>query len=109
LTFLCDSFDVKKSARQWKITYKYILYREYNATILNTESVGEEVLMVGARDRDSSIYGQISYSITAGNREGFFNINRQTGLITVASSLANAQGKTDALIVAKISPVKHRN
>jgi hypothetical protein len=67
--------------------------REYNATILNTESVGEEVVMVMARDRDSDNYGQLSYSIASGNSEGFFSINSQTGLITVARSLAAAQGK----------------
>ena len=75
-------------------THVHTVYcREYNATILNTEPAGEEILMVGARDRDSGTFGELSYRISAGNREGFFTISSQTGLITIARSLAAAQGR----------------
>jgi hypothetical protein len=67
--------------------------REYNATILNTEPVGEEILMVVARDSDSGSYGSVTYRLRSGNSEGLFAINSRTGLITVAGSLAASRGK----------------
>jgi hypothetical protein len=67
--------------------------REYNATILNTEPVGEEILMVAARDSDSGSYGSVTYRLRSGNSEGLFAINSRTGLITVAGSLAASRGK----------------
>jgi hypothetical protein len=73
--------------------------REYNATILNTEPVGEEILMVAARDSDSGSYGSVTYRLRSGNSEGLFAINSRTGLITVAGSLAASRGKDTFKIV----------
>lgn len=48
---------------------------------------GQTATKIQATDRDSGENGRVSYSITSGNSDGFFNLNANTGELTTLKSL----------------------
>lgn len=64
---------------------------QYNISMEEGSSVGQEVVAVHARDLDSGAFGLITYRISSGNSQGYFTINANTGVITVAKSLSSTQ------------------
>ena len=52
---------------------------QYNASLDEASSVGQEVVAVHARDADSGVNGFVTYRITSGNTQGYFSINSDTG------------------------------
>lgn len=48
---------------------------------------GSEVAIVKATDRDSGINSQLTYGLSSGFDESFFNIDPLTGVVTIAKSL----------------------
>ncbi|KAM3868566.1 protocadherin Fat 3 [Diretmus argenteus] len=75
-----DLFSVNKQAPQFEALPTSILVREDLAA-------GASVFQVRARDSDMGFNGRILFSISDGNRENCFNINMETGLITVLRPL----------------------
>ncbi|XP_052077487.1 protein dachsous-like [Mytilus californianus] len=55
--------------------------------IKENEAVGYRIIYVVATDLDSGINGHVMYSIAGGNDEGKFQINSQSGLLSIKSSL----------------------
>ena len=51
----------------------------YYSTVLEGAEEGTEVALIEAIDRDDPTTQSISYLITAGNPQGFFNIHPKTG------------------------------
>uniref|UniRef100_A0A8D3B4U7 FAT atypical cadherin 3b n=1 Tax=Scophthalmus maximus TaxID=52904 RepID=A0A8D3B4U7_SCOMX len=75
-----DLFSVNKQAPQFEALPTSILVREDLAT-------GASVFQVRARDGDTGFNGRVLFSISDGNKENCFNINMETGLITVLQPL----------------------
>ncbi|VDH90723.1 protocadherin-16/23 [Mytilus galloprovincialis] len=55
--------------------------------IKENEAVGYRIIYVVATDLDSGINGHVMYSIAGGNDEGKFQINSQSGLLSIQSAL----------------------
>ncbi|XP_058484035.1 protocadherin Fat 3 [Solea solea] len=79
-----DIFSVNKQAPQFEALPTSILVREDLA-------VGASVFQVRARDGDTGFNGRLLFSISDGNKENYFNINMETGLITVLRPLDREQ------------------
>ncbi|KAK2881970.1 hypothetical protein Q8A73_022480 [Channa argus] len=75
-----DLFSVNKQAPQFEALPTSILVREDLAA-------GASVFQVRARDGDTGFNGRVLFSIADGNKENCFNINMETGLITVLQPL----------------------
>uniref|UniRef100_A0A8C3S0B0 FAT atypical cadherin 2 n=1 Tax=Chelydra serpentina TaxID=8475 RepID=A0A8C3S0B0_CHESE len=71
----------------------------YEAEALDSAAVGTEVVQVRALDRDQGANAEIRYSLQAGNSEGFFSIDSQSGIITVAQKLDQSKQERLTLIV----------
>ena len=55
----------------------------YYPAVQENSDPGTSVVRVQASDLDDSTNNQLSYDITSGNPQGFFNINSVTGKSTV--------------------------
>ncbi|XP_067464274.1 protocadherin Fat 3 [Thunnus thynnus] len=75
-----DLFSMNKEAPQFEALPTSILVREDLAA-------GASVFQVKARDGDTGFNGRVLFSISDGNKENCFNINMETGLITVLQPL----------------------
>ncbi|KAM7398079.1 hypothetical protein PAMA_006109 [Pampus argenteus] len=75
-----DFFSMNKHAPQFEALPTSILVREDLAA-------GASVFQVKARDGDTGFNGCVLFSISDGNKENCFNINMETGLITVLQPL----------------------
>ncbi|KAE8287468.1 Protocadherin Fat 3 FAT tumor suppressor-like protein 3 Precursor [Larimichthys crocea] len=75
-----DLFSMNKQAPQFEALPTSILVREDLVP-------GASVFQVRARDGDTGFNGYILFSISDGNKENCFNINMETGLITVLQPL----------------------
>uniref|UniRef100_A0A4W6FZ96 FAT atypical cadherin 3 n=1 Tax=Lates calcarifer TaxID=8187 RepID=A0A4W6FZ96_LATCA len=75
-----DLFSMNKQAPQFEALPTSILVRE-------DLPAGASVFQVRARDADTGFNGRILFSIYDGNKENCFNINMETGLITVLQPL----------------------
>lgn len=70
----------------------------YEAEINVETSVGEQILQVSAVDSDFEMCidkddcpcGRVQYSISKGNRDGFFYIDSETGIVRVNKQLLGA-------------------
>lgn len=62
---------------------------EYHENIKQDTSVGTNVLKVAASDEDADNNGVVVYSLYARSREdeGYFEINRESGIITLKKAL----------------------
>lgn len=61
--------------------------RSYSARVREDAPVGELVLRPVAEDADDGDNGRVVYSIEAGDREGRFAVDRDSGRVTVAAPL----------------------
>ncbi|EDO29673.1 predicted protein [Nematostella vectensis] len=59
----------------------------FNVSVNEIERLGTVFLTVSATDGDAGSNSALTYSIAAGNEEGFFSINNKTGAISVAKQL----------------------
>ena len=59
--------------------------KKYNKELTENFDVGKEFLRVVATDSDSGINGRVKYSILPGKQGKYFNVNRNTGSITIAN------------------------
>ncbi|XP_030648083.1 protocadherin Fat 3 [Chanos chanos] len=75
-----DLFSVNKQTPQFESLPSDILVREDVA-------VGANVYQVSAKDDDTGFNGQILYTISDGNTDSCFNINMESGLISVYQQL----------------------
>lgn len=75
-----DVFSLNKQAPQFEALPTSILVRE-------DLPVGASVFQVRARDGDTGFNGLVLFSISSGNKENAFNVNMETGLITVLQPL----------------------
>lgn len=79
-----DLFSLNKQAPQFEALPTSILVREDLAT-------GTSVFQVRARDGDAGFNGRVLFSISDGNKENCFNINMESGLITILQPLDREQ------------------
>uniref|UniRef100_A0A3Q3JHT6 Cadherin domain-containing protein n=1 Tax=Monopterus albus TaxID=43700 RepID=A0A3Q3JHT6_MONAL len=79
-----DLFSMNKQVPQFEALPTNILVREDLA-------VGASVFQVRARDDDTGFNGHVLFSIADGNKGNCFNINIETGLITVLQPLDREQ------------------
>ncbi|XP_040929728.1 protocadherin Fat 3 isoform X3 [Betta splendens] len=75
-----DLFSVNKQSPQFEALPTSILVRE-------DLPAGASVFQVRARDGDTGFNGRVLFAISDGNKENGFNINMETGLITVLRPL----------------------
>uniref|UniRef100_A0A3Q1F4D5 FAT atypical cadherin 3b n=1 Tax=Acanthochromis polyacanthus TaxID=80966 RepID=A0A3Q1F4D5_9TELE len=75
-----DLFSMNKQAPQFEALPTSILVRE-------DLDVGASVFQVRARDGDTGFNGRVLFSISDGNKDNCFNINMDSGLITVLQPL----------------------
>ena len=62
-------------------------HKSYAAQLSELIPVGSFVAAITATDSDTGNNAQITYTISSGNRHGYFEINSETGLVTTAKSL----------------------
>lgn len=79
-----DLFSTNNQAPQFEALPTSILVREDLV-------VGASVFQVRARDGDTGFNGRVLFSISDGNKENSFNINMESGLITVLQPLDREQ------------------
>ncbi|KAG7217039.1 hypothetical protein INR49_027578, partial [Caranx melampygus] len=79
-----DLFSMNIQAPQFEALPTSILVREDLAA-------GASVFQVRARDGDTGFNGRVLFSISDGNKDSCFNINMETGLITVLQPLDREQ------------------
>ncbi|KAG7314164.1 hypothetical protein KOW79_022660 [Hemibagrus wyckioides] len=61
---------------------------KYITSLSRNTQPGAEILTVFATDRDSGIYGQVSYELLPGDHASFFSVNESSGTLSVSSSLS---------------------
>lgn len=57
--------------------------QRYNVTLRSDGAMYNPILKVTATDLDAGLFGQVAYRITSGNEGGVFEINRNTGEMSV--------------------------
>lgn len=60
------------------------LPREYNVSLRHNTSPSTPVVVVVATDRDTGRFGEVTYSIVAGNEAGLFRLDPRSGELFVA-------------------------
>lgn len=85
--------DVNDNAPQFSVS-------EYTAAVPESLVVGSSVTQVRATDADSGVNAAITYRIAAGNQDGVFTIDEQTGEISLAASLDFEQQPLHVIIVS---------
>lgn len=63
------------------------LQRQYVANVLETLPVGSFIANLVAEDKDSGINAKLTYKILSGNNNDWFEINSETGLVTLKKQL----------------------
>lgn len=58
--------------------------QRYNVTLRSDGVMYKPILRVVATDLDDGLFGQVAYRITSGNEGGVFEINRNTGELSVS-------------------------
>lgn len=75
---------------------------EYSSTLSELSPVGTYVASITATDEDTGINAQIYYSIVSGNAFGWFDIDPDTGLVTLKGRLDREQmGSAELKISAR--------
>ena len=62
----------------------------YNMTLQSSQPVGETFLVLRATDLDSDQFGEVEFFIKSGNTGGKFQVDKQTGELSLYSSLAGS-------------------
>ena len=98
LTFIAQDSNQPSLTTQQTITVNIIDENEppyfpngniIHAMITERDPNGTQVVFVNAKDEDSGVKGELTYSIVSGNDLGWFTIDSSTGLISVTSSSIN--------------------
>ena len=71
----------------------------YLAQLMENSNVSTSVVTVYATDKDQDDNGRVSYTITSGNTGGAFDINNQTGMVTVKGVIDRENIKEYSLTV----------
>jgi len=71
----------------------------YLAHVMENSNVSTSVATVYATDQDQDANGRVSYSITSGNTGDAFDINNQTGMVTVKGVIDRENIKEYSLTV----------
>ena len=71
----------------------------YLAHVMENSNVSTSVVIVYATDQDQEANGRVSYAITSGNTGDAFDINNQTGLVTVKGVIDRENIKEYSLTV----------
>ncbi|XP_055975002.1 protocadherin-23 [Sorex fumeus] len=72
----------------------------YGTSISGQTQPGTEIINVFATDRDSGIYGTVTYELIPGDLSSLFTIDSTTGIIYLASSLSHLESTTLWLTVS---------
>lgn len=67
--------------------YPVINPTTYNVSLYENLTVGDVVATIFARDNDSGIYSQLTFSISNGSSDSHFSIESSTGVISLLKSL----------------------
>ena len=62
----------------------------YNTTLQTSHPVGQTFLLLRATDLDSDQFGEVEFFIKSGNTAGTFQLDKQTGELSLYSSLARS-------------------
>lgn len=79
--------------------YPQFLQTTYKKTVSESIGLDAEILKVTATDRDKNQNGQINYSITTGNKNNIFKINKTTGVLSLNNPLDHERIKHYELIL----------
>ena len=66
-------------------TAQFFLQDSYSVNILESSSIGTEIIQVEARDKDLGSNGEVTYSVLTDTQQ--FAINSSTGIVYVADQL----------------------
>ncbi|CAK6976329.1 protocadherin Fat 4-like [Scomber scombrus] len=66
---------------------------KYEGKVFANQTVGMLLVQVKAEDPDAGVNGQIKYSITFGNGDGYFSIDEDTGTISLAKTIELVENK----------------
>ncbi|XP_028405472.1 uncharacterized protein LOC114528088 [Dendronephthya gigantea] len=94
---ICDDCWSGKNCSKYRNRQPEFKERYYDSEIKENANVGDEILKVSAFDADLETCvdkkncpcGRIKYSISKGNEDGLFNINADTGVISLAKKLSD--------------------
>ncbi|XP_060720172.1 protocadherin-23 isoform X1 [Tachysurus vachellii] len=73
---------------------------KYTTSLSRNTQTGAEILTVFATDRDSGIYGRVSYKLLHGDHTSFFSVNKSSGTLSISSSLSKLSSGTVHLAVS---------
>ncbi|XP_072920653.1 protocadherin Fat 1a isoform X7 [Hemitrygon akajei] len=88
--------DVNDNAPQ---TSRPVYYPE----VMENSPKDVSVVQIEASDPDSRSSDRLSYKITSGNPQGFFNINQETGLITTTSRKLDREQQAEHILEVTIT------
>ena len=71
----------------------------YLADVMENSNVSTSVITVYATDQDQDVNGRVSYAITSGNAGDAFEIDNQTGKVTVKRAIDRENIKEYSLTV----------
>ncbi|KAJ1073664.1 hypothetical protein K5549_006902 [Capra hircus] len=71
----------------------------YVTSLSGQAQLGTEVINVLATDRDSGMYGTVTYELVLGDLSSFFTIDSTTGIIYLTSTLSHLESTTLLLMV----------
>lgn len=76
---------------------------DYEYTISEGTPVGSSIVQISATDADisGSPNSEVSYDITSGNDEGFFKIDKSSGMVSVNNSLEYDNGVSEYFLVLR--------
>ncbi|KAI4888420.1 hypothetical protein NFI96_021809 [Prochilodus magdalenae] len=66
---------------------------KYEGKVFTNQTVGMDIVKVEATDADEGPNGEISYSIGFGNDQAYFDIHKDTGVITLVKLIAFEENK----------------
>jgi hypothetical protein len=65
----------------------------FEVSVTEKAPVGTQIILLEATDEDGGIEGQLVYSIISGNDNNWFNIDTNTGLVTIANTITLTASK----------------
>ncbi|KAH0616047.1 hypothetical protein JD844_026842 [Phrynosoma platyrhinos] len=72
----------------------------YIASISSHTQPGTEIINVVATDKDSGIYGVVTYELVPGHLSSFFTVDTSTGIVYLISALSNVEHSSVQLAVS---------
>ncbi|XP_047434008.1 protein dachsous-like [Mugil cephalus] len=65
----------------------------YEGKVFANQTIGMTLVHVTAEDPDAGVNGEITYSIDAGNNEGYFSVDENTGVISLVKLIPLVENK----------------